>query len=391
MFNDGEIVNGNTFMICQYEILRKNGFNNEVSKPDAVFLVDISSGEMISHIGYPNVFLDQPHEALIKPNDGNVLIANCRNDTIIEINSSTNEEIWNYNLRDLDWTTVNNTLFGPDSYVNNPKGDDWSHVNDVEYIERNGTEYLLITVRNFDMIYEINYTAAKQRETANAQDITWYFGSPGNFELLNHQHNADYLPNENILVADSTNRRIVEINYTTREIQWVSPKSLNLLFVRDADVSPYDNDTFLITDSLNHRIIEYDRVMGEIVWSYTGNLIQPYQADYFNGTGDKIVISDGVGARVFLLEKESKEIINEYRAKQGSWEFVLLIFILLCVITGSTIIFRLVDWKLFGKKKRSFIAITILSFAILGFFIYSAFNPLWLLKSVVQLVNVIRR
>ena len=53
------------------------------------------------------------------------------------------------------------------------------------------------------------WTAARQKNWADVFDITWYFGFPGNHSLLNHQHNADYLDNGNIIVADSENQRII--------------------------------------------------------------------------------------------------------------------------------------------------------------------------------------
>ncbi|MHA1680755.1 MAG: aryl-sulfate sulfotransferase [Promethearchaeota archaeon] len=386
MYNDGELLPDGNFMICQYEIVRHSNDAQRGDK-DAIIFVN-PAGEVVRSIGKPEVPLDQPHEALVKP-DGNILIANCRNDTIIEVNDSGNQ-VWIYDLRTINWTTVD-PAFTSASLVNNPRGDDWSHVNDVDYEVRNGTEYLLISTRNFDMVFEINYSSAKKYNITVESDITWFFGEPGNHTMLNHQHNADYLSNGNIIVADSENQRIVEINYTSRTISWVSPPSLDLYWVRDADENPWNDEVLLITDSLHHRVIEYNKTSESILWSYSGSMIQPYQADYV--AEDEVIIADGAGGRVFLINTSTSNIIRSYSAPNGSVHYARIVFFYYITIPVGDLAILFGSRKFLNRewKERKFLISIAISTSILCFFLVSILYPQWFLKLIVQGINLLVR
>ncbi|MHA1683269.1 MAG: aryl-sulfate sulfotransferase [Promethearchaeota archaeon] len=390
MFNDGELLPDGTIMLCQYEISR-HGNPREVGDKDKVFIIN-SSGSLLREITKADVLLDQPHEAFVT-NDGTIMVVNCRNDSIVEIND-TNDEIWRYDLRKLNWTEYNASLFGPTSIVNNPEGDDWSHVNDAEVQIRNGSEYMLICVRNFDMVYEINLTAARMKSTPDPADITWHFGTPGDHSKLNQQHNADYLDNGNILVADSENNRIIEFNYTTGNIVYDSTGAVNLNWVRDADVNTTDPNIILITDSLNHRVIEFNRSSGEILWSYSHDLIQPYQSDYNPANANQIIITDGVGGKFIIIDKNTNEILLKYQIAHGSYEFAYLVFSMIILSVASN--FAVVLLERFKLKeveisKRKFNILAVVSISALVFMVISLFQPQWLLKIIVGAINVFVR
>ncbi len=386
MFNDAELLPDGNFMVCQYEILREPG-TRATKEQDAVLMIG-DDNHVSRVISYPDVPLDQPHEALVKA-DGNVIIANCRNDTIVEVDPGNNV-VWRYDIRKLNWTLVN-PAFGPNNIMNNPKGDDWSHVNDVELETRDSAEYMLISVRNFDMVFEVNYTAARNRTYPDESDITWYFGFPGNHSMLNQQHNTDYLPNGNIMVADSENKRIVEINRTSKTLAWTSPPSLDLFWVRDADQSPHDEALLLITDSLHHRVIEYNKTANVITWEYSGNLVQPYQADYVDE--NRVLISDGEGGHVFILNKMTGAIEREYKTPNGSAQYVELIFFLIMLVIGMYIIFKIVDGAVFKhiSNRRKYATLLIVAIGELAFFLYTFLFPQWFLKTIVITINAIVR
>jgi len=150
-------------------------------------------------------------------------------------------------------------------------------------------------MRNFDMIVEVNYTAEKNGPSNNPDNIIWYYGDYGNHSLLQRQHNPDYLSNGNIIIADSENNRIIEVNYTTKNVEWIYQGGLD--WPRDADEMP--NGNILITDSLNSRVIEINKESKEIVWQYKGDLINPYEADLLeNGN---VLIGNGIGGVVYEI------------------------------------------------------------------------------------------
>jgi len=212
------------------------------------------------------------HDVDMLPN-GNLLIANMRNwneeaqrsdDRILVYNRSTDETVW-------EWTFREHYPNATDGGFN----EDWTHVNDVDRIAEG--QYL-VSPRNFDQAVVVN------RSTGG---IDYRLGSDGNHDVLNEQHNPDWLLSEDgnptVLVADSENDRVVE--YERRDGEWVETWAVGsgqLSWPRDADRLP--NGNTLITDSLNHRVIEVTP-RGEIVWEYYATW-GPYEAERI-GTGDE--------------------------------------------------------------------------------------------------------
>ncbi|WP_435062967.1 aryl-sulfate sulfotransferase [Halobaculum sp. EA56] len=212
------------------------------------------------------------HDVDMLPN-GNLLIANMRNwdesaqrsdDRILVYNRSTEEVVWEWTFRK--------------HYPNSTDGgfsEDWTHVNDVDRIAEG--QYL-VSPRNFDQAIVVN---------RSTKAIDYRLGSDGNHDVLNEQHNPDWLMSEDgdptILVADSENDRVVE--YERRDGEWVEVWEVGtgqLSWPRDADRLP--NGNTLIVDSLNHRVIEVTPT-GEIVWEYYATW-GPYDAERL-GTSDE--------------------------------------------------------------------------------------------------------
>ncbi|MFW6382622.1 MAG: aryl-sulfate sulfotransferase [Haloferacaceae archaeon] len=210
------------------------------------------------------------HDVEMLPN-GDLLIANMRNwneseersdDRILVYNRSTDEIDWEWTFRD--------------HYPNSTDGgfsEDWTHVNDVDRI---GEGQYLVSPRNFDQAIVVN---------RSTNEIDYRLGSDDDHDVLNEQHNPDWLVSEDgnptMLVADSENDRVVE--YERRGGEWVETWEVGtgqLSWPRDADRLP--NGNTLITDSLNHRVIEVTP-RGEIVWEYYATW-GPYDAERI-GTG----------------------------------------------------------------------------------------------------------
>lgn len=132
---------------------------------------------------------------------------------------------------------------------------DWTHMNDVDRLD-NG--HFLLSIRNFDVLIEVDPAT---------DDIVRVIGEPGNHSIMHEQHNPHYLDrHDHVIVADSENDRVVEYDAGTMEQVWryEGPGSDDqLAWPRDADRLP--NDNTLITDSRNFRVMEVNET-GDAVW-----------------------------------------------------------------------------------------------------------------------------
>jgi hypothetical protein len=170
---------------------------------------------------------------------------------------------------------------------------DWLHINDVEHI---GQGRFLVSVRNANQLVVVERGAGivevinedrggeDSSCTKNSQLDDYSGDSDGDVRcgdpaVLNHQHNPHWLGEGVVLVADSDNDRVVELQRTDDgwEPVWTLERAgdIALNWPRDADRLP-DGNT-LVTDTLNKRIIEVDED-GEVVWSTTTAVV-PYEAD----------------------------------------------------------------------------------------------------------------
>jgi len=324
--------NGNT-LICSFsfsEIINyPNRIRNQLPVPEnspdhKIFEIDQKGNKIWELIG-----LAQPHEILELPN-GHLLIADTGYDRVIEIDYPNKNIIWEWKPELINWSEVN-SIWDSNHYYNNPLVFDWTHLNDVEFKEYGTWNACLISIRNFDMIVEINYTAEMNGPSNNPNNIIWYYGDYGNHSLLNHQHNPDYLSNGNIIIADSENNRILEINYTTKEVVWNYQDNLD--WPRDADELP--NGNLLVTDSLHNRIIEIDKNTKEIVWKYHRDLINPYEADLLES--GNILIGNGIGGVVYEINKSGNEI---WRYGLSYLKSVVYLNSLVSIIIGVIILYH---------------------------------------------------
>ncbi|USZ67363.1 arylsulfotransferase family protein [Halorussus salilacus] len=174
-----------------------------------------------------------------------------------------------------------------------PTRTDWLHFNDVDVV---GDGRYLVSVRNANQILVVergegvvevineddggdddSCTRNNQlRDTDGDGDVRC--GDP---EVLDHQHNPQWLGEGAVLVADSDNNRIVELHLNESTDEWEVAWELDTVggialdWPRDAD--RLDNGNTLVTDTLNKRVVEVDR-NGTVVWSATTDQI-PYEAD----------------------------------------------------------------------------------------------------------------
>lgn len=159
---------------------------------------------------------------------------------------------------------------------------DWLHINDVDRI---GESRYLVSVRNANQLLVVERGDGKYDsqvvEVINADPTPEDGPRRGDSEILEKQHNPQWLDDGAVLVADSENGRVVELHRSNESGEWEVAWSLSeadgvsLRWPRDAD--RLDNGNTLVTDSLNSRIVEVNE-SGEMVWSYQTPRI-PYEAE----------------------------------------------------------------------------------------------------------------
>ena len=231
--------------------------------------------------------------------------------TIMEINMTTKSAVWSISsvggtplkfIHDADWLGVDSSgqdiYLAADTYNNRvvefsrngtviwswyvidhysysgAGTDEWTHLNDVDRLPDGTT---LITLKNFNMVIIVNTTATGE--------VLWEYGDYYDTTILNGPHNPEYTPQGTLLIPDSGNKRVIEVNMTTKEVIWsYSPSQTSdeaLGLPRDADLLP--NGNMLICDSKwmgsgKNRIWEINTTTKEPVW-YLDTLSINYDAD----------------------------------------------------------------------------------------------------------------
>lgn len=196
-----------------------------------------------------------------------LLVADIAQDRAFVVNTTTEQITWSWDAQ-TDFATSSG----------GPYPEDWTHINDVEYVELNGRETVMVSVRNHDQVVFIDM-ATGLREN-------WTLGADDDHGTLYEQHNPDFIPAERggpaLLVADSENGRVVEYQRQNGswEQSWVW-RDQRLTWPRDADRLP--NGHTLVTDSNGDRVLEVAE-NGSVVWSSTVGF--PYESERL-GTGDE--------------------------------------------------------------------------------------------------------
>ncbi|MDG5775878.1 aryl-sulfate sulfotransferase [Haloarculaceae archaeon H-GB2-1] len=177
-----------------------------------------------------------------------------------------------------------------------PTKTDWLHLNDVDRI---GDGRYLVSIRNANQLVVVERgegvvevineddDATEESECTMGGRLNDANGDGdvncGDPDVMDEQHNPQWLSEDAVLVADSGNDRVVELhrNATTGEweVAWAISEANGVEFAwpRDADRLP--NGNTLITDSANARVVEVTQD-GETVWSASmANNHFPYEAE----------------------------------------------------------------------------------------------------------------
>jgi len=200
------------------------------------------------------------------------------------------ERVFTVRGDEVTWQWNASTFYTPPE---DPTRRDWLHINDVDAINQS---HYLVSVRNANQLLVIE-RGAGVAEVIN-RDVE---GSPddsclvrgtqlvpdedgdvrcGNPDVLNHQHNPQWLGDGGVLVADSDNDRVVELHRTEDgdwEPAWVLDRAGDIALNWPRDADRLDNGNTLVTDTLNKRLFEVTE-NGTVVWSTTTEYI-PYEAE----------------------------------------------------------------------------------------------------------------
>lgn len=223
---------------------------------------DPATGEVVWEYAWFDAFIHwhEVHDADRLPN-GETAIADMGNSRAFTVNRQ-GEITWQWNASD---HISEGTEFWAE-YVPEDEADefrrggpesDWTHMNDIDRLENGNFQ---LSVRNFDVVLEVD---------PDTNEIVSVVGRPGAHQVMNEQHNPNRLErHDTVVVADSENDRVVEIDAETDEVVWQyrGHGADGLRWPRDADRLP--NGNTLVTDSLHFRIVEID-AQGDVVWQYS--------------------------------------------------------------------------------------------------------------------------
>ena len=221
------------------------------------------------------------HDAEPLPSGG-VVVADMEYESIFVVDPTTGERTWTWN--------ASRHYAAPAD----PTRTDWLHINDVDRIGegrflvsvRNANQ-LLVVKRGSGVVEVINADEPGSSDAACLErdqlvdpngDGDVKCGDP---DVLDEQHNPQWLGPGAVVVADSENDRVVELHEGaengTWEVAWALGEAgdIPLNWPRDADRLP--NGNTLITDSRNNRVVEVTR-NGSLVASYHVRAL-PYEAD----------------------------------------------------------------------------------------------------------------
>ncbi|WP_129116925.1 hypothetical protein [Halegenticoccus tardaugens] len=199
------------------------------------------------------------HDAEPLPS-GELLVADMEYESVYAVNTSTGDRSWTWNA---------SSYYEPPP---DPTREDWLHINDVDRI---GDERYLVSVRNTNQLLVL-----EREEGDDGARVVEVINEDRDPDVLNEQHNPQWLGDGAVVVADSENDRVVELHRNDAgewEVAWALTEANGIPFdwPRDADRLP--NGNTLVTDSRNDRVVEVRRD-GSVVASYEVRSL-PYEAD----------------------------------------------------------------------------------------------------------------
>jgi hypothetical protein len=236
---------------------------------------------------------------------GNLLITDQFNNRVIEVNPLTSQIVWSFG-------SGNGSLCNPGpSAVIGP--------NDAERLAGGLT---LIAGSGIPTGVPAPACADNRVIIVDQQDdIVWQYGQAGvngsGQGLLYVPVFAIQLQNRDIMIVDQGNNRVIEVNYTTKAIDWsYGPTSGPGILNSPNAVQQLSNGNFLIADQGNNRVIEVDHA-GDLVWQYDQGLNTAASADRLPNN-DTLIVDSG-DSRVLEISSQDAVVWQYYTNQtQGS-------------------------------------------------------------------------
>ena len=245
-------------------------------------VVELARGtdEIVWNYSWYDVYLrdHEVHDADRLP-DGRTAIVDMGNDRAFIVDRSGGIT-WEWDAREhlgpgSDFWAEYVPAGAAEAYRPGPPESDWTHMNDIDVL---GNGNVQLSVRNLDVVVEVD---------PNTDAVVGVVGRPGDRALMHEQHDPHRLEAAGtLLVADSEQNRVVELDVSSGEPVWAyTGDRRRLQWPRDADRLP--NGNTLIVDSRGLRVIEVNAT-GEVVWEYStaGDVGIVYDADRL-GVGEE--------------------------------------------------------------------------------------------------------
>ncbi|WP_440005853.1 arylsulfotransferase family protein [Halomicrococcus sp. SG-WS-1] len=225
--------------------------------------------------------------------DSHVLVADIGADAVFVVNTTSGVREWTWTVES-DLPVESGGAYDAD----------WSHINDVEYLEDGR---VMVDLRNQDRVAFLNGSGLMEN---------WTLGSEDEYGVLREQHNPDYIPASEggpaVVVADSENDRLVE--YQRENGSWHRSwtwRDDRMQWPRDADRLP--NGNTLVTDTVGDRVFELDE-SGDVVWSVPVD--RAYEAERL-GTGDESAggpSAERAGIASHAVETDERGVVGNVEA-----------------------------------------------------------------------------
>ncbi len=268
--------------------------------------------------------------------DGKILYTNTAMGGVDQVVFSSKIIEWQWLPNMINWTKILPEFDEFSYYMKYDESYGYFIINDLDFI--NGTNYgesydsLLISIKHLNLIVMVNYTAEMEELAdgdiyGNTSNIYWHYGGqhPGRSSEyyggmnIRKQHNPDRMPNGNIIVADSEHMnssdtmasRIIEINYSTKKIEWecYSAGGKGFIWAKDCNYMP-ETDSFIITDTGNNRVLEITRDF-EVLWEFRSyDLLMPYGTK-LTPNGNVLISGGATGMIVEISRGENPQIISK--------------------------------------------------------------------------------
>jgi hypothetical protein len=287
----------------------------------------------------------------------------CLEDKIKFVDIETKEVRWEYWIGDIDWKEINPD-WDDNHYYNQSHIPDWTHINDIDFYDHGDWESMLISIRDFNLIVEVDFTSAQNRDRAETTDIKWWYGGD---DILACPHNPGYLPNGNILIVDSDNLRIIEVEKKTKEIVWEWTDEEIMTWPRDCDLMP-DGRNYIVTDTDEIFILNKDTGQVGLRIDFGG-----YEADYVENTNTILVGGDVAGEIREFDARTGREIWHWGSGNLRTITTVNLTIFILFEMYWCVIIFLTAKNKKWLKMIPLLVLTGIKLFIIFGFDIINVF------------------